>query len=59
MSFDMVFFTVLDYLSTAIYLHFRSIYVQINALTKKKKEKKPLHKQYAQIPWIFCVTWAS
>lgn len=38
MSFDMASFTVLDYLNTAIYLHFRSIYVQINALTKKRKK---------------------
>lgn len=34
MSFDVASFTILDYLNTAIYLHFRSIYVQINALKK-------------------------
>lgn len=42
MSFDKATLAILDYFNTAIYLQFRSIYEQINALTTTKNTKKPL-----------------
>lgn len=56
MSFDMSSFTVFDYLNTAIYLCFRSIYVQITALTTTTTKKSlcmwNMHRSHESSAWL-------